>query len=330
MDFKCFCGSDKLFRDCCFKKYKSIEFKTNEDLSKLSDYEKYGSARFYTYQAICKKYKFNNKNNGNVIIFGAGKCFDLPMDFITEIFDKIILVDVSKNNMEIAYQYIPKEYIDKVITVVWDVTGICEKHIPQIDAISSECEIYKLLNDLGQSLPVTTLPDDVKKYMPYSFVISDLILTQLPLSLNMKYFHLNGIALDANYMQDFINGLIFQHLMLLHTVAKDKGNVLVLTDTFSLGKEFDGSEGTINFAIKQNVNLIDSRNITLEMITEWLSAHSLAGSNIYFPMKKNNFNKFRQDNLQWWWWAFSEDRRYLVLCYHFTNNYEDVALIPLP
>lgn len=333
----CACGSELRIEDCCQLKYPSIRIKPELDLRTSSTYEVWGTVRLALWMAICKQLKgFNRFENTNIIIFGAGECEDLPIDFICDRFSDIVLVDKDNEALKKSVRLIPENLRHKVTHVIWDVTGLLKKYIPDIihGRYGKYKDAVKFLNQLGKKLPEVEIPHEVKDRMPFAFTISDLILTQLSrnfvIGLNILTKGKSSLTL-TNDLEPFFNRLSIQHLQLLHRVTQKEGKILVLADTFTYGEEIDNTRPKFNEAFNTyGESMFYSGLITDKMISEWWFKYPAnGGSKVLYYLKKYNFKKLQCDTQYHWWWPFSDKKWYFVLCYVLTPyDYEIPILNP--
>ncbi len=334
----CFCGSGLDIERCCYGKYPSI--KPLDDLNlATTEYELWSIERRAVYLSLFRLLKeFPNLEKENIIIYGAGKCTDLPMDFICEKFSDVVLVDIDDVALEGAKQYIPERFIDKITFVQFDVTGLREIFKAELKRsnIKTVEGILKFLNVMTKRIPSLILPNEIHNKMPFAISVSDLILTQL-----FSTFYVNDLFpymfmnIDSKFCvndifkytepTDFANGLTFQHLKLLYdTTKKETGKIMILTDTFVFGKD-NGVESEFNKEIMNNPQyLTEDGTVTIELISKWYEKYAIAGSNIYSPLKTYNFRKLKNDVMRWWWWLNRKDRYYLVMNYIFTPLIQDL------
>jgi len=94
--------------------------------------------------------------NQNIVIFGAGRCVDLPMDFICDMFSDIVLVDINTLALEEVKQYIQEKDKNKVSFFTFDVTGMRQLIVEEFDKRKpgSMDEIMKFMQDMAANIPV--------------------------------------------------------------------------------------------------------------------------------------------------------------------------------
>lgn len=346
MDQPCFCGSGLMIDDCCYKKYPSI--KVGRDLDQSSStYDLWGMERRWVCIALTKLLKEHpHLDNRNIVIFGAGKCTDLPMDYICSNFSEVVLVDIDSSALEKSKQYIPQHLHNKVVWVQLDVTGLFKKimdeFIPNLveERYDSIEEALLYFKELNQNIPELLLPKEITDRMPFAISISDLIITQLfcPFYFAAIYPQFRRMdkkastqATDYEDLNDFINNLNYQHLQLLHKVTEtEKGKIIVLVDTFMFGKEIDGSDSDFNKVIASNPNYLNHLHISMKDIAKWMEKYTIAGSNILYPIHRFNYSRFQIEKQMWWWWHFSGIKFYLVMTYVFTPYNRDIDLMKKP
>ena len=338
MMHSCFCGSGLDIKECCYIKFPSI--KPLNDLNfATNDFELWSVER----RAVCISLfklleEFPNLENKNIIIYGAGKCTDLPMDFICGKFSEIVLVDIDVIALEEAKMNIPEIYLGKVTFVNFDVTGMTE--ILKVELYKSKIKtiegILKFFNRMTKNIPLLILHKEILNKGPFAVSISDLILTQLYSTFYINHifpyiidniepeYRINDIF-KYNEPKDFANGLTFQHLKLLYdTTEKETGKIMILADTFVFGKD-NGRESDFNKEIISNIQyLTENESVTIDLISKWAEKYALAGSDILLPMETHKFRKLKNEVIRWWWWLNRKDRYYFVMNYILTPFLEDV------
>lgn len=343
MEQKCVCGSELPFDECCIKKYPSLKLNT-KDIKDCTKYENWDRQRQGVWQLVAKTLnECGNFSKRNIIIFGAGACDDLPIDFICDKFPEIVLVDIDGKALNEALRKIPNASKDKVIFVQWDVAGLYNNTELKLCLENAKNGGYKTVDDVIKDISKLVLkiqdldmPFEIKKRMPFSVVLSDLIVTQLFTNYFYSEVALNLIKLDSaifeRNLSDFnikeiVDSLLGQHLKLLQKVTTTHGKIIVLADTFVYGTEANLLKSPFNEVIKKNPEFITNyRKITIQDIVGWMNNYSVAGSNIPYHIKINNFKRLHTDRVTWWWWIFNEERLYLVMGYVFTVCDYDVNL----
>lgn len=326
IDLTCLCGSNVSLNQCCIKKYKSLDLNSYIDIENPTNYELWANSRQAVWQSILKQ--INNMSDDqvkNIIIFGAGACEDLPIDFICDRFEEVVLVDNDNEALLNSKKYIPTHLEQKITYVVMDVTGLMDQFMQEISSgnINSYEKGIQYLNKVSNNLPEIILPQEILDRMPFSFVVSDLIISQM---LN-DYLLMLSIFTCSKYKPSssgsnitlFSEAMILKHTELLHSLCSPMGRVMVLVDVFPLGTEIDGSNPAFNKAIKDyGHSILQEENITNSMIVEWFSKYPhILGGNILSILKKHKYNKFELDTRYFWWWRFSLNRMYFVICYAF-------------
>lgn len=343
MDQKCFCGSGMSIGECCIKKYPSLKL-NKKDIKDCTKYEIWDRQRQGVWQVVAKILsECNNFSKPNIIIFGAGACDDLPIDFICDKFSEIVLVDIDGKALNEALRKIPNDSKNKVIFVEWDVTGLYNNSELKLCLENAKNGAYKTVDDVIKDISKLTmkiqdldLPIEIQKRMPFSVVLSDLIVTQLFTNYFYNEVSLNLIELEpaifeknlADFnIKEIVDSLLSQHLKLLQKVTTTYGKIIVLADTFVYGTEANLLKSPFNEVIKRNPEFIsDYTKIYIQDITKWMNNYSVAGSNIPYYIKINNFKRLYIDSVLWWWWTFNKERLYFVMCYIFTVCDHDVNI----
>lgn len=294
------------------------------DINTASKYDLWSYTRFGLYQAIAKQLnQISKEDNRNIIILGAGSCMDLPMDYICDNFSEIVLVDIDKDALIKSSEYIPSHQLDKVTRVSFDITSMLDKFAAEVDRTKKDYslkEAIKYLNSLKDNIPDVTLPEEIKSRMPFSIVISDFILSQLYINfINKLIPHKSLQPTSLNGAKPFIDSLTMQHMKLLHSIAKPNGKIIVLSDMFAFGFEFDGTLTPFSkIVIEHGLNILKTVP-PAEIIESWLNKYPIvAGNDVLYVLKKNNFTNIKLDTIYYWWWIFSRERRYFVNCFIFS------------
>lgn len=335
MELKCVCGSGMSIEECCIKKYPSLKL-NKKDIKDCTKYENWDRQRQGVWKVVAKTLnECSNFSKRNIIIFGAGACDDLPIDFICDKFSEIVLVDIDSKALNEALRKIPNTSKDKVILVEWDVTGLYNNSELKLCLENAKNGTYKTVDDvikdigkLAMKIQDLDMPIEIQKRMPFSVVLSDLIVTQLFTNYFYNEVSLNLMKLDpaifeknlADFnIKEIVDLLLSQHLKLLQKVTTTYGKIIVLADTFVYGTEANLLKSPFSEVIKRNPEFIsDHRKISIQDITKWMNNYSVAGSNIPYYIKINNFKKLHTDRVLWWWWIFNKERLYFVMCYVFT------------
>ncbi|MBV7276464.1 hypothetical protein I6U48_26645 [Clostridium sp. PL3] len=343
MNQKCICGSGLAIDECCIKKYPSLKL-NKKDIKDCTKYENWDRQRQSVWQLVAKTLnECSNFSKQNIIIFGAGACDDLPIDFICDKFSEIVLVDIDSKALNEALKKIPNNLKDKVILVEWDVTGLYTNSELKLCLEKAKNGTYKTVEDVIKDISKLTIkiqdldvPIEIQKRMPFSVVLSDLIVTQLFTNYFYGEVSLNLIKLDSAIFErnlsdfnikDIVDFLLCQHLKLLQKVTTIHGKIIILADTFVYGTEANLLKSPFNEVIKKNPEFISNyRKITSQDIVGWMNNYSVAGSNIPYHIKTNNFNRLHTDRVTWWWWIFNKERLYFVMGYVFTVCDHDVNM----
>lgn len=320
----CPCGSDKPFNECCQLKYKSLHINPNINIKTASQYDLWAKARVSLWFTMNNQLnKMPTKQIKNIIIFGAGSCKDLPIDFICDIFEEVVLVDINDIALQNAKKYIPTHLQDKVTNVVMDVTGLINQFEKEIICgnINSFEKGIEYLNEISDKLPEIILPKEIVDKMPFSFVMSDLILTQLCSGFLEKSSHLFNYeyrSYENIEIESFFDSIILQHLNLLHKVSSLDGRVIVLADTFTYGYESDGSKSLFNQITDDYGPSILYKSIDSHTLNQWYQRYiPISGSAVIQTMSKYSYQNLEFDTYTDWWWILSSYRRYFVVCYSF-------------
>lgn len=313
------------------KEYESVKIQYKIENAK-SKYELQSETRKRIYLSLIELLDtYPYLINKNIIIFGAGSCVDLPMDYICDMFSEVVLVDINSTALENAKQYIPSKDMNKVSFVAFDVTGLRTTFFDEFlkRNPSSIDEILEFIKDMANSIPVLSLPLEISAKAPFSLTISDLVISQLttfPLIKLIYPYILKNI--DANYdrfnlmkfdeINNYASEMAFQHLKLMYDITqKVTGKILVLSDVFVYSTEENILE--FNDIMKDNPQyLADPEKISRAKVMQWLDKYALPGGNISIPIRNHNFTKIDHTIQRWWWKHISKRNRYFVLEYILT------------
>lgn len=260
-------------------------------------------------------------------VLGAGPCRDLPMDFLCAAFDEVVLVDKDADALAASRIYIPEDAGEKVKRVPWDVNGRLAGHINTLlDAVrEGKLDIRGAASAAGRNVPTWTpedLPLELVSRMPFSFVISDLLMTQLAMNYAFELSLALGVSLRELYSirKPELEALSLatgrNHLELLRLLAQPGGSVVVLNDTFMLGRDFDGSESAFNQidADRGSLGAKDSSWIFADDIDAWMPEYSLLGSDLAAVLKLTGaLHGMDITERTWWWWPHCHRKSYLVV-----------------
>ncbi|MDP2873002.1 MAG: hypothetical protein Q8P31_10755 [Bacillota bacterium] len=326
----CLCGSGRPMQDCCYTKYPSIAY-DRESAASVDFYTRWAVNRHMLWRAISECIGPTARPPmGSLVVLGAGSCRDLPMDFLCASFREVVLVDKNPDALEGAGAFIPPDLASRVVRVCWDVNGPFGQGV---DALIGEMRASGLtleqaadrtelsLGDWQRS----SLPCELSSRMPFGLVISDLILTQI----SLNYAFQCALALDKPLREiyDRQRNVIFRisraagrnHHSLLRLLSGRKSKIMILNDTFMLGREYDGSASLFNLAAEaRGKDASDASWISASDIDAWLPEYSLLGSDLgglTEETPRGGSSGMKLLGRTWWWWPHCAMRSYLIVCY---------------
>jgi hypothetical protein len=262
-----------------------------------------------------------------IIIFGAGAANDLPMQFLCEQFQEILLVDIDAELLEKACLYVPQKQRHKVIHCVWDVSGYCASLLDmELKKHSRTSAIIDALNNGYVKSKAHKIPQIIIKKAPFSIVLSDLLLTRICIKYLAPYFS----TLNANFniadflkwdLDGFIKQLIDYHLNLLNDLCDNKGDIILTVDTFLVGRNTSGQIDPFVFELEKHPCIAaKNTHIPDKLLDVWLKKYAIPNSNILKYINPHILSSIGKPLKYWWWWPFSKKKVYLVLCYVFRKG----------
>ncbi len=332
----CPCGSGLPQERCCQLKYPSIAWDLQSAAS-LDFGVRWSVNRQMLWRAIIKHAGPPPRLPGarTVVILGAGSCRDLPMDFLCSTFDQVVLVDKNRSSLDSSAEHIPPGLAPRVVRVCWDVSGPFGE---AADALVGEVRAGGITLEQaagcmerlcaaepdGEWLP-SALPPELASRAPFGLVISDLILTQLSLNCVFQCALALGRPLREVYeghraaVAAISRACSRNHQILLRLLAGPESKVIVLNDTFMLGRDFDGSASLFNLiAAQRGKDASDSSWIAERDIDGWLAEYSLLGGDLGGIGPETPLGgALKLLGRTWWWWPHCAVRSYLVVCYVF-------------
>lgn len=225
--------------------------KSNAELRKssvsLKDYwvDHFYNSKFAVQQAA------ERTGTGKAIIYGAGNCNDLPLEYLVNRFDRLTLVDIEPYGLTGAIEGLPGYLQKKVDIQIEDLTGVIAKTAEDFTLLLSQSSsstdfAEKVLDNLPNIHP--KIPDFGDQY---DFVCSNLLGSQLPTFVGVAFAVLgNANYLFARFDEDSItlqavkvnnpesiSNLMYSlqeaHIDLLLKSARKPAGVIYLADTFN-------------------------------------------------------------------------------------------------
>jgi hypothetical protein len=273
-------------------------------------------------------------HSGGIIVLGAGAGRDLPLDYLAATFDRIVLVDLSRTQMEFSLAYVPEDVRHKVSLVEWDITGALGSAIesiarswpsfekdssgtPDIRALAFAIEL--LSKEYGGIL----VPEEISRHAPYSMVVSDLVTSQLAQKAALDIAQASQTGLDQLFagcrepLSSIAGVLNRQHASLLYSLCRPGGSVIVLEDTMMLGRNPDGSEALFNKVVAERG--LDINSLTLSEVDDCRKTCEVLGSDFDRVLSGTDSTLVLEDR-SFWWWPHCAVKSYLVIAYRFKRR----------
>ena len=122
-------------------------------------------------------------SKGSVVVFGAGKVYDIPIDELARDFDKVVLVDIDGAALERTQSAIDKKHRNKVEIRTKDLTGITAYMQKEIARIIAEANSPDSASDqLVEFFNSYYLPEGVQFLNDgeqVDMLVSGMVLTQI-------------------------------------------------------------------------------------------------------------------------------------------------------
>jgi hypothetical protein len=313
----CPCKSGMPFLLCCGRNVSDLEaqilfFKTmNEN---ASNYD-WSSHREVVLKMLKKAFSTHQSIN-NVLILGAGNCNDMPLDYISERVNQIVLVDIDQNSLNKARRQLPNNAQKKIVLKVQDLNGPYVANILNtITSLARHDEYGKLLIYLKNIC--STLNDidghpNLEEHH-YDLVVSVCVTSQLfaPYAQAIvescpesQYDRISALIAEiSNFLAD-------QYFTLLANTTAKGGVLLFASDIF----EWNWENGPNPFA----KIVPDLHILTVNKITEL--AKNYGHLKVTGCGPKNVFDFFNLLYCLDWIWTFSELKKYVVRGLLLTRN----------
>ena len=117
---------------------------------------------------------------GTLVIVGMGRGVFLPLEALSEQFDRVVAIDIDRSSMQRAVQMLPERLQQKIALVTDDVTGAVASFSTTVERLLTTCDtadrfVQRLLQQINRCNPV---PLDLAKYRA-SFAISSMTMSHL-------------------------------------------------------------------------------------------------------------------------------------------------------
>jgi len=333
----CPCGSGLAAADCCYARYPSIVCPPGQP-DPVDFYARWAINRNMLWQAVLPHVSRGGCPRESIVVLGAGSCRDLPMDFLCGAFREVVLVDKDAGALERADLF--GGAAPNILKVVWNVNGRFGRLLPGLlgDSLADRKPqaIARQVEALLQPWCLEEVPAELRCRAPFSVVLSDLIMTQLAMYLALDVAASLGLTLRELYDQHRAEATAMasivsrNHLGLLAALSAPGSGVLVLNDTFMVGRDFDGTESLFNSVVAGRggdcaadaaghadaPGVGDATWITATDIDSWMDAYSLLGSDLAGPLAAaGEALPLAPRRRTWWWWPHCLRKSYLVVCH---------------
>jgi hypothetical protein len=292
--------------------YKSL-VPTDDYKNSSSAYERWVNTRLALYRSIEHLKSNALLNTDSVLILGAGTCKDLPMDYICETFEKVVLVDKDSAALAKSVKY----YCDsdyKVTRIICDLTVISDSALQSAKEQNNALDYFQILSN---GLDVEAVPEALRRIGEFSLVISDLIVSQL----GQPYldYARERYCTPPIILIELSDTLAKQHYNQLNSLCNENGCLIILQDLLSYGIEGSGSPCISNVFFESNRDLLERDEFPIDIFERFsLCRNFIPGaSSIYIPAHSKSFTLKR--NFLFWWYSL-ETRWYLCISLMYKRN----------
>lgn len=282
--------------------------------------------REVTINLILERIKVLENNNGNMAIFGAGRCNDFDIKEILKHTEILYLLDKNKSHIEegLANQELTENEIKRVKVIdQFDFTGIDNDFYIKVEEMFKQnCKlknIVKFIRETANKLDTTNL---LLKYKEsFSIVVSSGVHSQLfcgIMELFEKYIknytqkEILNINQEINYL--YSSGVI-QYNNLLLNVLNSSGEIIYLLDLIEICEE----KGTLNLLPMIEKSIKEGDPEIVNKLSNFLVMGSLqANEDILKRLNHEKLSEFRKTKKykhKFWIWKFLNDRAYYINAY---------------
>lgn len=282
--------------------------------------------REITTNFIVDRLKVLDNNNGNMAIFGAGRCNDFDIKEILKHTGVLYLLDKNKSHIEegLANQKLTENEIKRVKVIdEFDFTGIDNDFYVKLEEMFKQnCKlknIVKLIRETANKLETTNLLQEFKEF--FSVVVSSGVHSQLfckVIEIFDKYLEnytskeVVKFNEEINYL--YSNGVIQYNNLLLNVLNLD-GELICLLDLIEICEE----RGTLKFLpmIEKSIRKGDS-TITNKLSDFLVTGSAHANKDILERLNHEKFSELSKNQKykhKFWIWNFLNDKAYYINAY---------------
>ena len=120
------------------------------------------------------------KNRGRVVVLGAGKCREIPLQELARLFDQVVLVDLDHDSLEKATEDLSPELHAKLLMLVSDVTSFAVPMMREIeDVVEAGETIEQVFGQLDKVYEKAFGREHLPRFPQADFVVSSLVASEL-------------------------------------------------------------------------------------------------------------------------------------------------------
>ncbi len=260
------------------------------------------------------------------LIIGAGNCNDIPLLFLTEHFEEVVLTDIDLNSIHFARTRLPNDLQKKVKCYQWDITGLHETLMKEIDgcvkagggyvSIINEI-INKIDSYMNHSNNTNRMlkPEWLLSWHHYDCVISAGVTSQLFAAIFgyyiTEYFgnpfwgkrrkkHMQLKQLTQYFSDRFLTQ---HHINLLRRLIKPNGYVFLVSDVLEYRRK--------NQLGQKVMDVVDLLSPKLQQF--YLEkGFKVTGAIASTVIDEYIHNKFSIEDQDTWIWPFGSGKHYVV------------------
>lgn len=262
---------------------------------------------------LVDKALLENPESKEVIVFGAGMCNDIDLNYLGEKFDNIILTDVDKRSIEYGFEIqniddnlLKKFTIKEIEYTGLDHIGFFEKAFDLIKNRSLESKIDILIEESLEKINAMNILDEYKDKFPIVLsapVYSQLLYTQVNVLFDaFNYFNFyknNQINKFKKKVYRYMPKIIKRYNDLIISVTKDDGYIISWIDMFE-GKNTSKEMREINNYLEKSNN---------KDLKEYIDK---VGMELSLIGQKDFLERVDIKDYDYWMWPFDNKKEYLV------------------